>query len=253
MKQNHYLGLFLSILFVVLIYFFTRSYYSPFFWMVLGVFLLLAFLKEENRLFAWVMLSFFGGNFILIYFDKFIQVSMNDPFYRVILNQFLFIIPILSMCYVIKQFNKRINYFFKRPEPLGINKLFSIILLLFTLSFIFIYLKKDGFLELNVFLSLVTFSTIYAVMQEVIWRGILLTQMIKIMSETTAILFSSIAFAVNTTIFGFSPVVILLYLLLGILLGFLTTKFKSILPPIVIHTLLLIFCILNGWIQLPIV
>jgi membrane protease YdiL (CAAX protease family) len=246
MKQNDYQGHFLSLLFIVLVYFFTRNYYSPFFWMILGLLLLLAFLKEENRLFAWVVISFFGGNFIVIYLDKYIEGLVADPFFRVIINQILFIIPILSMCYVIKQFNKRVSFFFKKPETFSI---LYIVLLLIVAGFLFLFLIKDG---INVFLSLFSFSLFYAIMQEVIWRGILLTQMINITSETTAILYTSIAFSVNTTIFGFSPAVFLLYLILGLIFGYLTSKYKSILPTTVVHSVVLLFSFLNGWIQLPI-
>lgn len=246
MKQNDYQGNFLSLLFIVLVYFFTRNYYSPFFWGILGLLLLLVFLKEENRLFAWVVISFFGGNFIVIYLDKFIGGMVEDPFFRVIINQILFTIPILSMCYVIKQFNKRLSFFLKKPESFSI---LYIVLLFIITGFLLLYFIKDGF---DVFFSLFTFSLIHATVQEVIWRGILLTQMIKITSETRAILFTSLAFSVNTTLFGFSTAVLLIYLILGWIFGFLTTKYKSILPAILVHWVVLLFSSLNGWIQLPI-
>lgn len=246
MKQNDYQGIFLSMLFIVLVYFFTRNYYSPFFWMILGLFLLLVFFREGNRLFAWVIISFFGGNLMVIYLDKFIEGMIVAPFFRVLMNQLLFIIPILSVCYVIKQFNSRISFFLKKTESFSIR---YIVLLLMIAGCSFLFFINDG---INVFLSLLTFSLLHAIVQEVMWRGILLTQVIKITSEKTAILFTSIAFAVNTTIFGFSPAVLLLYLILGLIFGILTTKLKSILPAIVVHTAVLLFCFLNGWIQLPI-
>lgn len=246
MKQINYQGNYLCLLFIVLVYFFTRNHYSPFFWTILGLFLVLSFLREENRLFAWVIISFFGSNLIVTYLDKFIDGLIEDPFYLVLVNQILFIIPALSMCYVIKQFQKRINFFFNKPESFRI--LYSIMLLI-AAGLIFFFFVKD---RIDVFLALFTFSLIHAIVHEVIWRGILLTQMIKITSENTAILFTSIAFSVNTTIFGFGPVVFLMYLALGLIFGFFTTKFKSIFPAIVVHTLVLLSSFLVGWIQLPI-
>ena len=115
LKQNNQ-GFILSFLFIVLIYLFTRSYYSPFFWILLGLLLSLAFLKEENRLFTWVIISFFGGNMILVYLDKFIQGIHVQPYLRVIFYQLLFVIPIFSICYVIKKFNKEISLFFQKPR-----------------------------------------------------------------------------------------------------------------------------------------
>lgn len=250
MKQFNYQGYILSILFIVLIYFFTRGYYSLFTWFLLGLFLLLAFLKEENRLFAWVMISFFGGNLILFYTDKFIEGYQYIPFYRVIINQVLFLIPILSICYVIKQFNKKISFFFNKPEVNNTNKPIYIILLLLSVGVTFIFINNSGS-DLNMFLSLFTFSLIHASLQEVMWRGILLSQLIKITNETSAILFTSITFAMNTTIFGFSTAVVLLYLILGFLFALLTIKYKSILPSIFAHSFVLIFFYLNDWLQLP--
>lgn len=250
MKQINYQGYLLSILFIVLIYFFTRGYYSLFTWFLLGLFLLLAFLKEENRLFAWVMISFFGGNLILFYTDKFIEGYPFIPIYRVIINQVLFLIPILSICYVIKQFNKNISFFFNKPELNNTNKHFYIILLLLSVGVTFLFINNSG-LDLNMFLSLITFTFIHAFLQEVMWRGILLSQLIKITNETSAILFTSLAFAMNTTIFGFSTAVGLLYLFFGFIFALLTIKYKSILPSIFAHSFVLIFFYLNGWFQLP--
>ncbi|WHX98278.1 CPBP family intramembrane glutamic endopeptidase [Neobacillus sp. DY30] len=246
MKQNYYQGNFLSLLFIVLVYLFTRNHYSPFFWMILGLLLVLSFLREENRLFAWVIISFFGSNLIVIYLDKFIDGLIENPFYLVLVNQILFIIPTLTMCYVIKQFHKRISFYFNKPKSF---RIFFSYLLLIAAGFLFLFFIKG---RIDVFLALFTFSLIHAIVQEVIWRGILLTQMIKIMSEKTAILYTSIAFSVNTTIFGFGPSVVLLYLTFGLIFGFLTTKFTSIFPAIGVHTLVLLSAFLIGWIQLPI-
>lgn len=239
-------------LFILLLYLFTRSYYSLFSWFILGILLLLAFLKEEKRLFAWVMISFFGGSLILFYTDKFIEAYQLKPYYRVIINQLLFIIPILSMCYVIKRFNKNISYYFKMPESVRRKNFLHYIWVLISVGFILLLITNDIEMDLKLFLSLILFAIIHATLQEVIWRGILLTQVTMITNDTSSILFTSIGFAINTTIFGFSTAVFLLYLCLGFLFGFLTTTYKSIFPAIFAHTLVLILLFLNGWLQLPI-
>jgi uncharacterized protein len=252
MKQNNYQGFLLSILYIFLLYFFTRSYFSLFSWFILGILLILAFLKEENRLFAWVMISYFGGSLILFYSDKFIEVFQLKPFNRVIINQLLFIIPILSMCYVIKKFDTKISYFCRMPESVGRKNLLHFIWILISVGFILIFITHDIEMDMKLFLSLFLFAIIHAGLQEVFWRGILLTQVTKITNDTSAILFTSIGFAINTTIFGFSTAVFLLYLCLGFLFAFLTTTYKSILPAIFAHTLVLIMFFLQGWLQLPI-
>lgn len=257
MKQKNNQGFYLSLLFTVLIYLFTRSYYSPFFLILLGLFLYLAFLKEENRLFAWVMISFFGGNMILVYLDKFIQGIQVDPFLNVIIYQLLFIIPILLISYVIRKFNKKISLFFKKPElikriqlPFAVNTIYLSIIIIGIISVLLLLMLTT--MDVSHILSLILFALIHALLQEVIWRGILLSQMIKITNETHAILFTSVAFAFNATIFGFSVALFLLYLVLGILFGCLTTKYKSVLPAIFAHTFVLIMFFFNGLLQLPI-
>jgi uncharacterized protein len=251
MKQKQYQGTFLSLLFIVLIYLFTRNYYSLFSWFVLGLLLLVAFLREENRLFAWVMISFFGGNFVLFYIDKFIEGFQLMPYYRVILSQLMLSIPALSMVYVIRQFNKRVSFFFYMPElteSFANKKILYIFLCMIIGSFLLICFT----ISFRIYLPLILFVFIHVLLQEIIWRGILLTQLIKITNEKLAILISGIAFAQNTTIFGYSLGVFLLYLTLGFLLAFLTTKYKSILPSIFAHILVLLFIFLNGWLRLPI-
>jgi uncharacterized protein len=251
MKQKHYQGTFLSLLFIVLIYLFTRSYYSLFSWCILGLLLLVAFLREENRLFAWVMISFFGGSFVLFYIDKFIEGYPLMPYYRLILSQLLLLIPAISMVYVIRKFNKKVSFFFNMlelNESFANKKIFYIFLIMITGGFLLISFT----ISFKIYLPLILFVFIHVFLQEIIWRGILLTQLIKITNEKMAILISGIAFAQNTTIFGYSLGVFLFYLTLGFILAFLTTKYKSILPSIFAHILVLLFIFLNGWLRLPI-
>ncbi|MEH7274221.1 CPBP family intramembrane glutamic endopeptidase [Neobacillus vireti] len=258
MKKNNKQGYYLSILFIVLLYLFTRSFYTPFFLILLSLMLYLAFLKEENRLVAWMIISFFGGNLILFYLDKFIDGIQIDPFHRVIFHQLLFIIPILSICYVINRFNKKIGLFFRRPEtwiqrPLALKRKYVyIIVLLIFISFLSVVMTLEATFNFHLVISLSLFVFIHAVLQEIMWRGILLTQFMMIANETSAILFTSLAFALNTTIFGFTLVVFILYFIFGLLLGFITSKCKSILPSTIAHALVLILLFIKGFLQLPI-
>ena len=252
MKQNNHQGSFLSMLFIFLLFFFTRSYYSLFSWFILGILLLLAFLKEENRLFAWLMISFFGGSLLLFYADKFIEAYQLKPYYRVIINQLLYIIPILSMCYVIKKFGKKISFFFKMPESVGRKNSLYFIWVLISFGFILFIFTNEIEMDMKLFLSLILFAIIHATIQEVVWRGIWLTQLTVITNQTTSVLFTSIGFALNTTIFGFSIAVFLMYCCMGFIFGLLTIKYKSIFPSVITHTLVLILLFLNGLLQLPI-
>lgn len=252
MKQQNLQGFFLALLFMFLLYFFTRSYYSLFLWLILGILLLLAFLKVENRIFAWLMISFFGGNFILFYTDKFIQVYSFQPYTRVIINQLLFIIPILSMCYVLKKFDKKISAYFNMLVTVRRKQLLPLIIVLVSGGLLLLYCTYEREMDVKMLCLLLLFSIIHSTLQEMIWRGIVLTQLSTMINAASSLLFTSIGFAMNTTIIGFSTTVFLVYLGMGFLLGLLTMTSKSILPAIIVHSFVLVLLFLNGWLQLPV-
>jgi uncharacterized protein len=244
-KQSKYQAVFISIVFLLTSYFFSRGYFSYFFFLVFGLMLMITFFKEEIRLFSWMLLSFFGGNLIRFYADKFIEELNNNEFIELILSQLLFIIPILTVCYVIKAFNREIMSFRQKPSK-G--------MLLFTLIVLFLVFMMMAMTHNNyfsVFLSFLLFSSCHVIFQEFIWRGILLTQMIKITNLRFGTLITTFAFGINSTLFGFSATITSIYCLFGFLLGYVTIRTKSLFPAIVIHMLILFILFLSGMIHIP--
>lgn len=248
MKQRENQAVFISIIFIISTYLFSRGNFSYFFMLVFGFMLMIAFFNEENRLFSWIFLSFFGGNLIRFYLDKFLEGIELNPYYVLIGSQLLTIIPILSVCYVIKAFNREIMSFWQIPS----KRMLSFTLIPFPLVFIMITITHGGPNFLQGFLSLLLFAGVHATLQEFIWRGILLTQMIKITNIKYGILITSLAFGINSTLLGFSTMIFISYFLLGLLLGYLTIRTKSIVPAIIAHILALCILFLTGILQIPI-
>jgi uncharacterized protein len=254
-------GIFLSLQFLIMIYLFTRSFYSPFFILLIVLFLLIAFLSEDYRLFAWITITFFLSHLLLGYLDNFIGSFQLPQFALVLLSQLLILVPILMMHMVRNKFNKSTYPYFRKPDMTKdiqlFNciswKLFSIIISILFILFLIgtLIIKRDELTYLHLLFSL-SFSIIHTGLGEVLWRGILLPHFIAITNKWLGILVTSSAFGLNMTIFGFSSLTTFSYIILGLLFGYLTIKTNSILPSIVTHTMIMLLLLIGGSVTLPI-
>lgn len=256
-------GILLSLLFLTMTYFFARGYYTPFFVFLITLLLLVAFFKEEKRLFAWMVISFFLGNLLLVYMDNFIESFGLSPYSLVMSSQLLLLIPIIIISYVIKKFKLEISPFLKKPMLSGeiqlpfniafsLRKNFFILCLLSILAIIGILLIKKDEVQWHPFLFILLFSIINALLEEVLWRGILLYKLITITNQRLGLIVTSIAFGLHTTMFGFSILISILYIFLGLIFGLFTLLSKSIIPAFIVHTLITILLIVSGWGMIPV-
>ncbi|MEH7309303.1 hypothetical protein, partial [Neobacillus drentensis] len=62
-----------------------------------------------------MMVSFFLGNLLVGYLDHFIESFHLSPFSLIMLSQLLWLVPILMMSYVIKQFKQELSPYFHLP------------------------------------------------------------------------------------------------------------------------------------------
>lgn len=253
--------MFLSLQFMIMIYLFTRSFYSPFFFLLIALFVLIAFLSEEHRLFAWIMIAFFLGHLLLGYVDHFIGSFRFPQFSLLLVSQLLLLFPIVMIHFVCEKFKKANYQYFQKPVltkedklPFSVTwkQLFLVISLLFTLVLIeILVLKRSPLPWTHLFLSL-SFSIIHSVLGEVLWRGILLPHVISLTNNWLGILITSIAFGLNMTLFGFSPLTTISYIFLGILFGLLTVKSQSIIPSIIVSTMITLLLSISGWVTIPV-
>ena len=71
-------GLWLSGYYLLMMFLFTRGFYNPFFVLLIGLLLIIVFLKEENRLFGWMIISFFLGNLLLVFIFIDIVIRIDE-------------------------------------------------------------------------------------------------------------------------------------------------------------------------------
>jgi uncharacterized protein len=248
MKQMKLESLFLCLLFILLTYLFSRSYYSLFFITLFVLLLLLGFFKENNRLFSWVLISFFMSYLVLFYIDLFIDRKHWTTYNQLLVSQLLLLIPIITSCYVIMKFKMKISDYFRLPA-LSIYQTITTFLLIGVGSMLLYYYHIGG---TEVFFSILLFTGTRAILEEVLWRGILLTQIIKITNERIGVLVTSICFGINTTIYGFTPLLTFMFIIFGLVFGYFTVRTKSILPSIFAHLFVLHLLFIAGNLAIPI-
>lgn len=100
-------------------------------------------------------------------------------------------------------------------------------------------------LEKYIYLG-VLFSLINAVLEEVFWRGLLLSYFSNIFGEKYAILIVSCAFGMYHLSLNINTLLCFIFIIFGILLGGITVKAQGILPAILLHFIMNIFMVLYG-------
>ncbi|MBD1378694.1 CPBP family intramembrane glutamic endopeptidase [Metabacillus arenae] len=98
----------------------------------------------------------------------------------------------------------------------------------------------------NIILIAVLFSIINAVLEELIWRGFLLSQFSEFLGDKWAVTVTSLGFGFQHYSLGFSWPTCLFFSIGGFFYGGLTIKSKSIIPAIIWHFVLNILMVLSG-------
>ncbi|MEH7745580.1 CPBP family intramembrane glutamic endopeptidase, partial [Neobacillus drentensis] len=213
--------------------------------------------------FGWMIISFFLGNLLLGYLDNFIEGFHLSPFSLIMLSQLLLLIPILMISYVVKQFKQEITPYFHWPIftreiqlPFKIGFSFKRFVLIFgllaVLSIGITFLFQVEKIQLRSFSLILLFASMNALLEELLWRGLLLPKLIRITNQLIGVIVTSIAYGINTTMFGFSPILCMIYIFLGLVLGCLTVKTKSVFPAMIAHTLVTTLFLINGLMTIPV-
>lgn len=221
---------------------------------VLALLLCVAFMSEQNRLFIWTIIGFVIGQFVFMYGDRLLielHLSYPDIF---ILNRLLLLFPIGFISYVVFKFHKTVISFSLKPFwnltfirignwKLSIKNFFITIMIIHLIFIIPLFVSTFP-INPVLFGKIIIFSIINGVLVEVLWRGILLTRMMNLVGEKFAVLCTSLSCSLAYLFFGFSYTLCLIFFIVGIILGAMTIRSKSLSPAIVwntVFTILLVF------------
>ncbi len=94
----------------------------------------------------------------------------------------------------------------------------------------------------------IVFSIINAILEEVLWRGIMLSHLKSSLSTFYAVFITSIGFGLLHISIGIPVVTSLLFSFVGLFYAFVVLKTKSIYPAVVFHFIINLGMVFNGWI-----
>ncbi|WP_264805837.1 CPBP family intramembrane glutamic endopeptidase [Cytobacillus sp. NCCP-133] len=256
------LGVFLSVVLLFQYKLFTFAFILSF-----GLILILVFISKEERVFSWIIAAYLSGNLLFLYGDRLLDELPFQAFVLLILNRFFLIMPILLMVYVSRKFNKIPNRFLQKTDWNGriyfpfiwrgfhsitVKKfLFAAVLINFAILGPQIFSSGNPFSSTNFYLFLIGFSAVNAFMEEVIWRGILLTGAADLAGEKASVILTGIAFGFSHLMLGYSLAACLLFAAGGIFYGAITVKSGSMFPALLWHFALNTLMILSGSIPFP--
>ncbi|WP_180954866.1 CPBP family intramembrane glutamic endopeptidase [Bacillus sp. V3-13] len=261
-KSNHMIGFILISLFVFMILLFELQLFTLLALFSLGLFIAIAFIKEENRLFIWVTLAFLAGQLLQLYGDRFLDAIVTNSYVNAVMNRFLILVPILLISYVAYMFKRKANLYWNRPDwnekiyfPFiwsGFHSLKASGFLAAALSvniavfLFFIFFNGGELFLLEAPLFIAAFSLVNGLLEEILWRGVLLTRFAAMVGEKWAVLFNGAAFGFSHLAYGYSFISCLGFAIGGLFLAGLTIRSASLLPAALWHICLNLLMILSG-------
>lgn len=233
--------------------------YGMWIWAGTVLFLLLIVMKNTN-------FRFLASNFIyflvslIIY--QLINIEIGQYHFqketRIILNRSLLLIIVTGL-YISHRLSKKEFFFYHhRPRwsqviklPLHTIKLSNLLVVVVVSSgaaFLPFVLQKDLLLSNSFIIFCILFSLINATLEEWIWRGILLSSLVKYVSVSYALVVTSIGFGLMHLIIGIPFILCLFFSLGGLFYGVIVLKTNSLFPSIIFHIVINIGMVFSGFI-----
>ena len=154
--------------------------------------------------------------------------------------------------------NQKIAFYNHKPEwsqsislPFHTIKLSSFMLIGLMISgitFLPIILQQDPAFIKSILLFAILFSITNATLEEMIWRGIMLSNLTEHMSVMNALIITSIGFGLLHLVIGIPFMISLLFSLGGLFYGMVVIKSNSIYPAMLLHFVVNMGMVLSGFI-----
>jgi uncharacterized protein len=226
--------------------------------LILTGFVILLFVNKEKRFVTSLLFSFLICFALFMVFNNFVGTMEIQKETKIILNRLSLGFMILGMVLTHLFFHKKISWYnqkpdWKNPIVLPFHKihtfmfwLIGIVINLVVYGY-FILQKDSDYLQSLLWFCLL-FSLINAVLEEVIWRGIMLSALKDVTSTGYAVLVTSIGFGLLHLAIGFSIALSLLISFAGVIYAILTLKTNSLYPSIIFHIIINIGMVYSGFI-----
>lgn len=116
-----------------------------------------------------------------------------------------------------------------------------------TMIFIPVFHQEMSYIK-SLFLFGVLFALINATLEEVIWRGVMLSSLKRNVSTFYAVLLTSVGFGLLHLSIGIPLIMSILFSFGGLFYAIVVLKSKSLYPSIVFHMVINLGMVFNGWI-----
>ena len=260
-KEHPFRNLSFIFLFIITLIFFQLNQLTIAFLILFVLLLLVGFLQERQRIFVWITIVYFIGELLYLYGNRFISSLSYHVNILLILDKVLLLFPIVMIFYVCHKFKQDVTLFFKKTvwkEKISLSflsiRLFKLSIYRFLMAAIFIttiiYLPfiilEAPNIQMQWFFWILIYAALSSIMEEVLWRGLIMTAMKNLTNESFAIFFSSAAYGFSYLMFGYSLSICLLIILFGCYWGFITFRSGSIVPALIWHFVFQVLMVLSG-------
>ncbi|RBP96251.1 hypothetical protein DFO70_10154 [Cytobacillus firmus] len=250
-------------IFIAAILLFQYKLFAFAFMLSFGLIIFLLFISKRERVFSWIIAGYLTGSLLFLYGDKLLDALPFQHSILMIFNRILLLIPIILLVYISKKFNKTAIPFWRKPDwnshiffpfiwsgfhSLKIKYFLLIAIMINFASFAYSIFSAENSLTRDFLIFLIGFSIINGMMEELLWRGIILSRMLELSGEKAAVLFSGLAFGFSHIMLGYSFISCLLFAFGGVFYAAITVKSRSIFPAVIWHIAMNLFMILSGFI-----
>ncbi|OAB45192.1 CPBP family intramembrane glutamic endopeptidase [Paenibacillus antarcticus] len=128
-------------------------------------------------------------------------------------------------------------------DPIWRFLLIASCVVIFSFSFVIDYSPK--YLYSLLWFGLL-FALINSVLEEIVWRGLILSRFVDVLGEKLGLIIVSIGFGMYHYSIGFPWIVCALFSIFGMLLGGITIRSKGLLPVMILHFIMNILFVLSG-------
>ncbi|WP_313957520.1 CPBP family intramembrane glutamic endopeptidase [Fictibacillus phosphorivorans] len=255
--KSNYALIALTCLFLLGIIFFSYRMFSLGILTVLSLFLLYRINFQYRPTLSLFVFFFSGFVLFILGNDVIAQLGISKEV-KIILNRSLLFVLILgtvisirrnkqgvNLYTVMPHWNDRIefpNHTIKTLTFLGFGFLGSMTI------FLPLLLMNSTSISRSLLIFALVFSLINAVLEELLWRGLLLSSLKKYISTFYAVLVTSIGFGLLHLSIGIPILMSLSFSFGGLFYALVVLKTKSIYPAVLFHFVINIGMVLNGWI-----
>ncbi|MFE8694961.1 CPBP family intramembrane glutamic endopeptidase [Cytobacillus sp. FJAT-53684] len=262
-KQNKILSYLQLLLFIIIIVIVQYKLFTAAFILLFGFILYLAIFAKQKRVFQWSLAAYIIGYICYLIGDRLIDTLPYHVNILMILSRCLLLFPITFMFYVSRKFSEKPMLYWAFPHwhakiafpfiwsgfhSISIKRFLLIAISINIAIFMPFILKSNLSISFHLLLFLLFFSIINGLLEEILWRGIILTSMVNLAGEKAALLFSGMAFGLSHLILGYSIPACLGFAIGGFFYAGITIRSGSLLPAIIWHIVFNCLMIMSGMI-----